>query len=96
MSFALPSVPIGLPDDLSIGLFAKITISGIFFHRTPMRRPTVCVTCVWVGVDSVWEQEKLEARKRLVNRADSHLSGARFVSRVFVSINYYAQSCLLE
>ncbi len=25
----------------------------------------VCVTCVWVGVDSAWEQEKLEARKML-------------------------------
>ena len=24
---------------------------------------TVCVTCVWAGVDSVWEQEKLEAEK---------------------------------
>jgi len=35
---------------------------------------------VWVGVDKVWEQEKLEARKMLVNRAESHLSGARFVS----------------
>jgi hypothetical protein len=32
-----------------------------------------------VGVDSVWEQEKLEARKMLINRADSHTSGARFV-----------------
>jgi len=30
-------------------------------------RPTVCVTCVWAGVDSVWEQEKLEARKMLEN-----------------------------
>jgi len=26
---------------------------------------TVCVTCVWAGVDSAWEQGKLEARKRL-------------------------------
>jgi len=34
---------------------------------------------VWAGVDSAWEQEKLEARKLLVNRADSHTSGARFV-----------------
>jgi len=32
-------------------------------------RPTVCVTCVWAGVDSVWEQEKLEARKMLENAA---------------------------
>jgi len=36
---------------------------------------------VWAGVDKVWEQEKLEARKMLVNRADSHTSGARFVSQ---------------
>jgi hypothetical protein len=31
-------------------------------------------------VDNVWEQEKLKARKQLINRADSHTSGARFVS----------------
>jgi len=31
-------------------------------------------------VDSVWEQEKLEARKILENAAESHTSGARFVS----------------
>jgi hemolysin-activating ACP:hemolysin acyltransferase len=40
---------------------------------------TDCVTCVWAGVDNAWEQEKLEARKMLVNRAESHTSGARFV-----------------
>jgi hypothetical protein len=28
-------------------------------------RPTVCVTCVWAGVDSAWEQENLKARKML-------------------------------
>jgi len=31
------------------------------------------------GVDSLWEQGKPEARKMLVNRAESHTSGARFV-----------------
>jgi len=31
------------------------------------------------GVDSAWEQEKLEARKMLENAAESHTSGARFV-----------------
>jgi hypothetical protein len=30
-------------------------------------------------VDSVWEQEKLEARKMLENAAESHMSTARFV-----------------
>jgi hypothetical protein len=34
---------------------------------------------VWAGVDNAWEQEKPEARKMLVKRADSHTSGARFV-----------------
>jgi len=38
-------------------------------------------TCVWAGVDSAWEQEKLEARKMLENAAESHTSGARFVGR---------------
>ncbi len=44
------------------------------------KHPTVCVTCVWAGVDSAWEQGKLEARKMLKNAAESHTSGARFVS----------------
>jgi hypothetical protein len=48
------------------------------------KRLTVCVTCVWAGVDNAWEQEKLEARKMPVNRADSHTSGARFVRRFFI------------
>ena len=43
--------------------------------------PTVCVTCVWAGVDSAWEQEKLEARKMLENAAESHTSGARGVGQ---------------
>jgi len=38
---------------------------------------------VWAGVDSAWEQEKLEGRKILENAAESHTSGARFVSRLF-------------
>ena len=35
------------------------------------------------GVDNAWEQGKLEARKMLLNRADSHASGARFVGWLF-------------
>ena len=42
---------------------------------------TVCVTRAGAGVDNVWEQEKLEARKMLENAAESHTSGARFVGR---------------
>ncbi|MFZ1473414.1 MAG: hypothetical protein WAV79_10840, partial [Anaerolineae bacterium] len=40
-------------------------------------------------MDNAWEQEKLEARKMLVNRADSHTSGARFVGRRFLEQFYY-------
>jgi hypothetical protein len=36
---------------------------------------------VWAGVDSAWEQKKLEAWKMLENAAESHTSGARFVGR---------------
>ncbi len=49
-------------------------------------RLTVCVTCVWAGVDSVWEQENAEARKMLENAAESHTSGARFVRRRFMVV----------
>ena len=38
--------------------------------------PKVYITGAGAGVDSAWEQRKLEARKMLVNRADSHTSGA--------------------
>jgi len=38
-------------------------------------------------VDSAWEQEKLEARKMLENAAESHTSGARFVSLLFAFKN---------
>jgi hypothetical protein len=52
-------------------------------------RPTVCVTCVWAGVDSAWEQEKLEARKMLENAAESHTSGARFVGTLLRFQRHY-------
>ena len=42
---------------------------------------TACVTGAGAGVDSVWEQEKLEARKMLENAAESPASSARFVRR---------------
>ena len=47
-------------------------------------RPTVCVTGAGADVDSVWEQEKPEARKMLENAAESPASSARFVGRFFV------------
>jgi len=43
--------------------------------------PTDCVTGAGAGVDSAWEQRKLEARKLLENAAESPASSARFVGR---------------
>ena len=49
------------------------------------RRPTVCVSRKWAGVDKAGEQYKLKARQKSVKRAESHLSAclprqaARFV-----------------
>jgi hypothetical protein len=40
-----------------------------------IRRLTVCVTGVWAGVDSIWEQVKLEARKIRENAAESPTLG---------------------
>ena len=57
--------------------------------------PTVCVTCVWAGVDSVWEQGKLEARKMLENAAESHTSGARFVRRRLLKVTILADPLIL-
>jgi hypothetical protein len=43
---------------------------------------TVCVTGKGAGVDSVWEQKKLESKKMLENAAESPASSAHFVSRI--------------
>ncbi|MBA4383445.1 MAG: hypothetical protein C0410_01790 [Anaerolinea sp.] len=48
-------------------------------QHSPACRPTVCVSGLWAGWDNAWEQKKPEARKMLVNRAESHKSTARFV-----------------
>jgi hypothetical protein len=50
------------------------------------RCPTARVTRWWAGVDSIREQEKLEVKKMLVNRADSHQSGARCVRQRFAGM----------
>jgi len=57
-----------------------------FKNSLLFQRPTVCVTRVWAGVDNVWEQEKLEARKMLENAAESHTSGARCVGRLSAKV----------
>ena len=44
-----------------------------------INRPTAGVSRVWAGVDSAWEQKKLKAWKKPINRADSHTSAARIV-----------------
>jgi len=40
--------------------------------RATQSRGTVCVTCAGAGVDSLWEQKKLEARKILENAVISN------------------------
>jgi hypothetical protein len=47
---------------------------------------------VWAGVDNVWEQEKLEARKMLENATDSHTSGARCVGRILPKTLWVVES----
>lgn len=49
----------------------------------------VCVTDDGAGVDSVWEQKKLEARKMLVNAAEPTASSPRFVGRRFLRDVYF-------
>ena len=56
---------------------------------------TVCVTGAGAGVDSACEQKKLEARKMLVNRADSPASSARGVGRRVCKCTTNYQSELL-
>jgi hypothetical protein len=53
----------------------------LFLHALTLQ---VIGTGAGAGVDSVWEQKKLEARKMPVNRADSPASSARFVGWRFV------------
>lgn len=51
----------------------------ILAHYFSRSRLTVCVTGLWADWVTAWEQDKPEARKMLVNRADSHKSSARGV-----------------
>jgi hypothetical protein len=65
--------------EISVRFVIYFSLNRFYFARVV---PTVCVTCVWAGVDNVWEQENAEARKMLENAAESHTSGARFVGCV--------------
>jgi len=44
-------------------------------------RPTVCVSGGWAGEEKAWEEDKLEARKMLLNSYSAHPSAARLVGR---------------
>src|SRR3989304_2770424 len=65
--------------------FGHISTSFLLHHLSlalpfAKNRPTARVSRKWAGWDSDWEQRKLEARKKLKKRAESHLSAARCVS----------------
>jgi len=66
---------------LLCGVEKALVMIVLFDSRFCYGCPTVCVTGAGAGVDSVWEQEKLEARKMLENAAESPASSARFVRR---------------
>ncbi len=78
-------IPETIPEIMFVSILSILSLSQIFRYKFfyDIKRPTVCVTCVWAGWDSVREQGKLEARKMLENAAESHTSGARFVRRLF-------------
>ena len=56
----------------------------------------LCPSGQWAGVDSAWEQEKLEARKMLENAAESHTSGARCVGLFMVGSTQILESLSLH
>ena len=85
-SYSSFQIIIQLPPDIfsgtSLPSLSAILKDYHFERKFSLKCPTVCVTCVWAGVDSAWEQKKLEARKMLENAAESHTSGACFVRRL--------------
>jgi len=64
---------------------SNYTPRGLLIDIVERKGLTVCITCVWAGVDNAWEQEKLEARKMPENaaREASHTSGVRALLGVF-------------
>jgi len=64
-----------MPISFTVYVF---TMRG-FLKIFQSQRLTVCVSRLWVGVDSARKREKLKARKMLKKRAESHKSAARFV-----------------
>jgi len=83
--FIQPAESVKMPRYLFYDVLSLVHFQVLPFCRTKsilgflgerMAAPTVCIPCVWAGVDSAWEQEKPEARKIPVNRAASHMSGS--------------------
>ena len=63
-------------------LLAKQNLARLLLQNFQLTtRPTACVTGAGASVDSIWKQEKLEARKILENAAESPASSARFVGQ---------------
>lgn len=52
-----------------------------------LRYPPPGAGCQCAGVDNAWEQEKLEARKMLVSRAESRQSTARCSAAFHEEVN---------
>jgi hypothetical protein len=80
-------IPVEPNRTYSITWLLSNIFDAIYQSRYRMKfstqRPTVGVTGAGVGVDSAWEQRKLEARKMLEKAAESPASSARFVSRLY-------------
>lgn len=55
-------------------------VSFILVLVSPLPTPNGLFYLRWAGVDFVWEQRNLEAKKLLENAADSPASNTRFVS----------------
>lgn len=76
-----------LDDVVSIPDYSGI-VKGKNETRFARKQPTVCVTGLWAGWVTAWEQDKPDARKILVNRADSHKSSARGVGKTATDDRY--------
>jgi len=49
--------------DICMGALCAVLQSVLSQYDLLLCRPTACVTGKWAGLDSVWEREKLEAKK---------------------------------
>jgi len=56
-------------------------VFSLIYHDSLSCRRTVCVSGFWAGWEKASEPKKLEARKMLLEAADSQKSTARFVGQ---------------